>query len=465
MAEFSLSYEERLLDPEEKEGDDAWTRLKGSSRDLALKRSMGYEKPFLLQGLFNRAGERPDWVKEMWAETRADAPSDGPLELPFKPGEGRGPEQLLRDQMDDHDTWDILNYLRKGEPGAEKVSARDEIRLRTAAAKHTLSPDGFLCRKVHLPLKTAEVPVLPSTGGWRQWAFEWAHDSPLAGHLNASKTFDKLRRCVVWDRMLPDCEFWVESCSRCAQHRRAGVPQRMDPKLEQHTLGPWMDVYVDFTGPYTESDGYRYVCTYTCKLLRVPILEPCRSLNRGDAMQAVMTCMLRSLTIPAVWRHDLGPEFTNALFEEMTVLLGIQERTPPAHRPMAVGIWGKRVHRSMNSLIALLLQDVHQACASEWARVLPLVHYIMMNTPILESGLVPRDLDNAWSLRDHVERELVPFRAPGQLPVDEWAKAVFRNFKTIESTLSRYLAMTEERRAELYDRGHLKRTQARLGDW
>ena len=79
--------------------------------------------------------------------------------------------------------------------------------------------------------------------------------------------------------------------------------------------------------------------------------------------------MLRSLTIPAVWRHDLGPEFTNALFEEMTVLLGIQERTPPAHRPMAVGM-GETVHRSMNSLIALLLQDVHKACASEWARVL-----------------------------------------------------------------------------------------------
>ena len=171
MGELSLSFEERLLDPEEEEGDDSWTRLKGSSRELALRRSMGYEKPFLLQGLFNRAGERPNWVKEMWAETGADAPSDGPLELPFKPGEGRGPEQLLRDQMDDHDTWEILNYLRKGEPGAEKVSARDEIRLRTAAAKHTLSPDGFLCRKVHLPLKTAEVPVLPSTGGWRQWAF------------------------------------------------------------------------------------------------------------------------------------------------------------------------------------------------------------------------------------------------------------------------------------------------------
>eukprot|EP00439_Symbiodinium_sp_Y106_P082945 s392_g22.t1 len=88
-----------------------------------------------------------------------------------------------------------------------------------------------------------------------------------------------------------------------------------------------MDVYVDFCGPYTESEGYRCVCTCTCKLLRVPILEMCRSLNltRGDAMQAVLSCMLKALAIPAIWRHDLGPEFTNALFEEVSILLGIQE--------------------------------------------------------------------------------------------------------------------------------------------
>ena len=56
-----------------------------------------------------------------------------------------------------------------------------------------------------------------------------------------------------------------------------------------------MDVYVDFVGPYVESvDGYKYACTYTCKLLRVAIIEPARSLKRGDATQGVLTCMLRS---------------------------------------------------------------------------------------------------------------------------------------------------------------------------
>ena len=42
-------------------------------------------------------------------------------------------------------------------------------------------------------------------------------------------------------------------------------------------------------------------------------------------MQAVLSCMLKALAIPAIWRHDLGPEFTNALFEEVSILLGIQE--------------------------------------------------------------------------------------------------------------------------------------------
>ena len=148
-------------------------------------------------------------------ETGAAAPSDHPTALPYKPAEGRGPEQLLKDQMDDHSTWEILNCRRNksGDPSAEAVSSKDELRLRTTAAKHTLDDEtGVLCRRIHLPLESRAVPVLPNGGGWRQWAFQCAHDAPLAGHLNASKTFDKLRRCVVWGRMLQDCEFWVESC-------------------------------------------------------------------------------------------------------------------------------------------------------------------------------------------------------------------------------------------------------------
>ena len=101
---------------------------------------MSYEKPFLLQGLFSRPGERPGWVKELWGETGASAPSDHPIQLPFKADKGRGPEQLLKDQMDDHSLWEIRNFLRHkaGDPRAEAVPPKDELRLRTTAGKHSL---------------------------------------------------------------------------------------------------------------------------------------------------------------------------------------------------------------------------------------------------------------------------------------------------------------------------------------
>ena len=41
----------------------------------------------------------------------------------------------------------------------------------------------------------------------------------------------------------------------------------------------------------------------------------------------------------------------------------------------------------------------------------------------------------------------------GRLPVTEWAQQVFQRFKATEASFAKYLAKTEEQRAELYDRG------------
>ena len=98
---------------------------------------------------------------------------------------------------------------------------------------------------------------------------------------------------------------------------------------------------------------------------------------------------------------------------------------------------GETVHRTTNVLTALLLDDVHKSCAREWSRVLPLVHWVMMMTPILESGLTPRDLDRAWSMRDDVERELVGFQVGLRLPAADWAKQVFERFRMVQSSFAK----------------------------
>ena len=63
----------------------------------------------------------------------------------------------------------------------------------------------------------------------------------------------------------------------------------------------------------------------------------------------------------------------------------------------------------MNKQVALILTELSKSYPQEWAKMLELVFYVMMTSPLQESGFCPRDLDRCWSMRDHLERELVRF--------------------------------------------------------
>ena len=147
------------------------------------------------------------------------------------------------------------------------------------------------------------------------------------------------------------------------------MPQFQGTATEDSYKGSWLDIYVDFQGPFTESEeGYRYICTYTCRLLRVPMLVPCKTLQEEEAMQAVGTAMLRTLTVPMIIRHDRGPEFGSAVLEEVCTLLGIDHRIPSPHRPQEVGM-GETVRREVNKQVALILTELPKSYLQEWANV------------------------------------------------------------------------------------------------
>jgi hypothetical protein len=167
---------------------------------------------------------------------------------------------------------------------------------------------------------------------WRRWLFEEVHDSPIRGHRDAGRTQATLRRMAYWPALSKDAELWCSTCEKCGKVRGQPMPQFQGTAAEDSYKGSWLDIYVDFQGPFTESEeGYRYICTYTCRLLRVPMLVPCKTLQKEEAMQAVGTAMLRTLTVPMIIRHDRGPEFGSAVLEEVCTLLGIDHRIPSPH--------------------------------------------------------------------------------------------------------------------------------------
>ena len=169
-------------------------------------------------------------------------------------------------------------------------------------------------------------------------------------------------------------------------------------------------------------------------------------------MQAVGTALLRTLTIPYLIRHDRGPEFGSAVMEEVCTLLGIDHRVPAPYRPQEVGL-GETIHREVNKQVGLILHDLSASYPQEWSKALDLVFFVMMTSPLQASGFCPRDLDRGWSMRDHLERELVRFDVGPMLPLEEWAQKLFERYRMIRGLISRYLTAESEKRAEAFDRG------------
>ncbi len=174
-----------------------------------------------------------------------------------------------------------------------------------------------------------------------------------------------LKRIAWWPGLGRDSDWWSSTCVACARIRAQPQLQIQGGGLEEKMLGSWLDIYMDFQGPFTPSvDGSRYILTYTCRLLRVPLLVACPSLQKDDAMQAVCTAFLRSLTVPFVIRHDRGQEFGSAVLQEFCALLGIDTRVPSPYRPMEISL-GETIHREVNKQIALVLNELCKSYPQE----------------------------------------------------------------------------------------------------
>ena len=97
---------------------------------------------------------------------------------------------------------------------------------------------------------------------------------------------------------------------------------------------PWSDVIIDVQGPYTRAEGgEQYVLSYHCTALRVPKLEPFKSLKTHDFSRALVTCVLRARVIPDIVRTDRDPEMTSAVNEEFLALVGVKHVLGAAFTP------------------------------------------------------------------------------------------------------------------------------------
>ena len=126
-------------------------------------------------------------------------------------------------------------------------------------------------------------------------------------------------------------------------------------------------------------------------------------------------------------RSDRGPEFRNHLLSEYAALIGMGQKFGAPWRPMGQGRV-ERVHQELQKLLGILVLDVVRCWPAEWPELLPVVEFLIYNTPGTY-GYTPRDLDRRWSLAIPLEKELQPFQVAEFEPLSEWARGLFRTYR------------------------------------
>ena len=204
--------------------------------------------------------------------------------------------------------------------------------------------------------------------------------------------------------MAEDVEKYCANCITCIRYRHKPQKQESVP-VKRKDVECWQEIMIDIEGPSTPSDrsGNVYVLTYMCLVCRQPLLEPLRRLDHHEVRRAFSRCVFRSGTIPILLRSDRGQEFKNSYIREFLALAGVRQRYGTQWRPVEQGPV-ERMHQEMQKILSLLVHDVCKCHPDEWSEMLPVVEFLIYNTPG-PHGYTPRDLDRRWSSGIELERE------------------------------------------------------------
>ncbi len=136
-------------------------------------------------------------------------------------------------------------------------------------------------------------------------------------HRTGNETFQVLRRMAYWDGLGTDCDRFYKACLVCIKfrsHPTQGPYRSMLADPGSAVVLPYQDVIIDVQGPFTKAEGgEQYVISYHCTRLKVPLLEPMKTLQSGHFSKALIKCILRSRVIPDVVRSDRGPEMVKKI--------------------------------------------------------------------------------------------------------------------------------------------------------
>lgn len=178
----------------------------------------------------------------------------------------------------------------------------------------------------------------------------------LGGHCGKSRMYSKLCTHYYWKGMSKDVARMVKECPTCqltktTTHTKEKLTSTKTPQK------PFDIIIMDTIGPLSKSNnGNKYAVTLMCDLTKHVTNLPIPNKEAKTVAKAVFENFILTFGIVKNIRTDLGTEYKNQVFKEMSQLLEYDHDYSTAYHHQTVGTI-ERNHRVLNSYLRAYILD------------------------------------------------------------------------------------------------------------
>uniref|UniRef100_A0A8C1LU18 Gypsy retrotransposon integrase-like protein 1 n=1 Tax=Cyprinus carpio TaxID=7962 RepID=A0A8C1LU18_CYPCA len=219
-----------------------------------------------------------------------------------------------------------------------------------------------------------------------QTVLELAHAHPMAGHLGAQNTAQRIRDRFHWPGLEGDVKRYCQACPTCQRtspHTPPPSPLIPLPIIEV----PFERIGMDLVGPLPKSArGHEHILVIVDYATRYPEAIPLRKATAKNIAQELFLLSSR-VGLPAEILTDQGTPFMSRIMADLCKLLKVRQIRTSVYHPQTDGL----VER-FNKTLKQMLRRVVAEDQRDWDQMIPYVLFGIREVPQASTGFTPFEL-------------------------------------------------------------------------
>uniref|UniRef100_A0A8C1MWX3 Gypsy retrotransposon integrase-like protein 1 n=1 Tax=Cyprinus carpio TaxID=7962 RepID=A0A8C1MWX3_CYPCA len=215
---------------------------------------------------------------------------------------------------------------------------------------------------------------------------ELAHSHPMAGHLAAANTAQRIRDRFHWPGLDAEVKRFCQACPTCqATSPRTPPPSPLIPLPIIEV--PFERIGMDIVGPLPKSArGHEHILVIVDYATRYPEAVPLRKATAKSIAQELFLLASR-VGLPSEILTDQGTPFMSRLMADLCRLLRVKQLRTTVYHPQTDGL----VER-FNQTLKQMLRRVAAEDKRDWDLMIPYVLFGVREVPQASTGFTPFEL-------------------------------------------------------------------------